>query len=183
MTEERPTIFTIGHSTHSIDAFIAMLRAHGIAELVDIRSMPRSRFNPHYNGHTLQASLEAAGIAYTHMKSLGGLRRAREDSVNKGFRNGGFRGYADYMQTPEFETALANLVALARERRVAIMCAEAAPTRCHRSLVSDALTVRGVSVEHILSETQSSPHALTEFAAIDGERITYPSREPELLLF
>ena len=170
-------IFTVGHSTRGADEFIALLQAHAIEQLVDVRTIPRSRHNPQFAGDALSRSLIAAGMAYLHLKALGGLRHARRDSINTGWRNASFRGYADYMQTPEFEQALEQLVSLARERRTAIMCAEAVPWRCHRSLIADALLIRGVSVEEIASTTTTRPHALTSFAQVEGIRITYPAAE------
>ena len=170
-------IFTVGHSTRSADEFIALLQAHGIERVVDVRTIPRSRHNPQFAGDALSRSLLAAGIAYLHMNALGGLRHARRDSINTGWRNASFRGYADYMQTPDFEQALEQLISLASERRTAIMCAEAVPWRCHRSLIADALLIRGVSVEEIASTTATRPHALTSFAQIKGTRITYPAAE------
>ncbi len=166
-------VYTIGHSTRTLDDFIALLRAHGIARLVDIRTVPRSRRNPQFDRDALPAALERAGIGYIHLAGLGGLRHARKDSVNTGWRNASFRGYADYMQTPEFERALEDLIALAGEAPAAIMCAEAVPWRCHRSLVADALTVRGISVEHILGPGRPQPHSLTPFARVEGEHILY----------
>jgi uncharacterized protein (DUF488 family) len=172
-----PEILTIGHSTRPLDAFIAMLKAHGVACLVDVRTIPRSRHNPQFNGETLGAALREAGIAYRPMKSLGGLRHPRKDSPNAGWRNEGFRGFADYMQSDEFAAAIGELRATGARRRTAIMCAEAVPWRCHRSLIADALTVRGVPVEHIMSEEKRDPHRLTSFAVVDGERITYPPEQ------
>jgi len=166
-------VLTIGHSTHPIDEFIGILRAHSVELLVDVRTVPRSRHNPQFNRDALPAALEAVGIRYAHLPGLGGLRRARRDSVNTGWRNASFRGFADYMQTPEFRAALAELIELAGERRVAIMCSEAVPWRCHRSLISDALLVRGIPVEHIMSAAGPKPHALTPFARVDGDKITY----------
>jgi len=164
---------TIGHSTHSIEEFVRMLAAHGVAALVDVRTIPRSRHNPQFNRETLPESLDAAGIDYVHLEGLGGLRHARRDSVNTGWRNLSFRGYADYMQTPEFAAALAQLIELSRARPTAIMCAEAAPWRCHRSLIADALAVRGIRVEHIMTAASRKAHALTPFAHVDGDKITY----------
>ena len=175
VASQRPSaILTIGHSTRSLDEFVAMLKAHGVECLVDIRTIPRSRHNPQFNGDSLPAALRAAGIGYHHMKELGGLRRARKDSPNTGWRNAAFRGFADYMLTPEFAAALAALTEEARGHRIAIMCAEAVPWRCHRSLVADALAVGGVPVEHIMSESRRDPHHITPFARISGARITYP---------
>lgn len=140
---------------------------------MDIRTVPRSRHNSQFNRDTLPASLAAAGIGYRHLPGLGGLRRARPDSLNTGWRNASFRGYADYMQAPEFELALAELIDIARAKRVAIMCAEAVEWRCHRSLVADALTARGIPVEHIQSAKRAKPHRMTPFAEVSGTRIVY----------
>jgi uncharacterized protein (DUF488 family) len=170
------TVSSIGHSTHPIEHFIAMLQAHSIEELVDIRTIPRSGHNPQFNRDSLPASLEAAGIGYRHMPALGGLRHARPDSVNTGWRNASFRGYADYMRTGEFEAALEELIGIAREKRLAIMCAEAVEWRCHRSLVADALEVRGVPVEHIQSVTRAKRHRMTPFAQVNGTEIIYRER-------
>ena len=164
---------TIGHSTTAIQEFVEILKAHSIEELVDIRTVPRSRHNPQFNRDTLPGSLAAAGIGYRHVPGLGGLRRPRPGSINTGWRNASFRGYADYMQTPEFEAALAELIDTARTRRVAMMCAEAVEWRCHRSLVADALTVRGIQVEHIQAAQRSKPHRMTPFAEVSGTHIVY----------
>jgi uncharacterized protein (DUF488 family) len=178
---EKPLIRTIGHSTRPVDALIEMLKAHGVQRLIDVRTIPKSRYNPQYNREALERALRDAGIAYEHMKALGGLRHPRKDSLNMGWRNESFRGYADYMQTPEFESALAALVGAAAQEAVAILCAEAVPWRCHRSLIADALTARGYPVEHILSATKSDPHTMTSFAWVEGESVTYPdSAEEEL---
>lgn len=171
---------TIGHSTRAIDEFLEMLKAHSIEELIDIRTVPRSRHNPQFDSGSLNRSLEQAGIAYRHMPGLGGLRKPRPDSINTGWRNASFRGYADYMQTPEFERALEELIVAAGARRVAIMCAEALEWRCHRSLVADALTVRGIDVEHIQSATRVKPHRMTPFAAVTGTAIVYPAGDDKL---
>ena len=170
----QPTVLTIGHSTRTLDTFIEMLCAHGVRHLVDVRTIPRSRHNPQFNRDTLPEALRLAGIAYTHMELLGGLRHARPDSPNAGWHNSSFRGFADYMQTPEFETGLEKLIQLAARERTAIMCAETVPWRCHRSLIADALKVRGVQVEHIMSESRTQPHLLTPFAQVSGIRIAYP---------
>jgi uncharacterized protein (DUF488 family) len=174
-------VFTLGHSTLPIRSFLAVLQAYGIECLVDIRTIPRSRHNPQFNGTALAESLKARDLEYVHMKALGGLRRPRKDSPNTGWRNEGFRGFADYMQTEEFENALAALIRMSRERRVAIMCAEAVPWRCHRSLVADALIVRGVPVVEILSESSWRMHELTSFAQVESLRITYPPEQAALL--
>jgi len=170
-----PVLFTIGHSTRSIEDFLALLKAHGMRRVVDVRTVPRSHRNPQFGIEVLPQSLAAAGIDYVHMPSLGGLRHAERDSTNMGWRNASFRGYADYMQTAEFEQALDELMALAREQPTAIMCAEAVPWRCHRSLIGDALTVRGVAVKHIMSLNTAQPHRMTPFARVEGTRIIYPA--------
>lgn len=171
----RATLWTVGHSTRSLDDFIALLQAHGIRRLVDVRTIPRSRHNPQFNKDQLPESVKQAGIQYIHMPALGGLRHACRDSVNSAWRNASFRGFADYMQTAEFEVALKELIRLAPSRRTAIMCAEAVPWRCHRSLIADALLVRGLKVEEITSETATRPHTLTPWACVVGEHITYPT--------
>lgn len=169
-----PVVLTIGHSTRPLEEFVHLLDAHGIKRLVDVRTVPRSRHNPQFNKDSLPKALRNLGIAYTHMPGLGGLRHPRKDSINLGWRNAGFRGFADYMQTPEFRNALQNLVAVAEKERAAIMCAEAVPWRCHRSLIADALLVRGVRVEEISSLTRTQPHRLTPFAHVFGTEVTYP---------
>lgn len=168
-------LWTVGHSTRPVGEFIALLRAHGIQQLIDVRTIPRSRHNPQFNQDQLPRSLKQAGIRYLHLPGLGGLRRARRDSVNTAWRNTSFRGFADYMQTLEFEVALNELIRLAHGRRTAIMCAEAVPWRCHRSLIADALLVRGLNVEEITSETGTRPHTLTPWSRVAGQRITYPA--------
>jgi uncharacterized protein (DUF488 family) len=171
----QPLILTIGHSNRSIEDFLALLKAHGVQRLVDVRTVPRSRHNPQFNRDALPQTLRRARIAYTHLKKLGGLRRAETDSVNTGWNNSSFRGFADYMQTPEFATGIVRLEKLAQTKRCAIMCAEAVPWRCHRSLLADAVTVRGHAVEHIMTPTRRNLHKLTPFARIRGKRITYPA--------
>jgi uncharacterized protein (DUF488 family) len=168
-------MLTIGHSNRPLEQFLEMLSAHEVELLVDVRTVPRSRHNPQFNKESLPEALEAAGIGYLHMPGLGGLRHANKDSTNTGWQNPHFRGYADYMQTPEFERHLGELLRLESERRVAIMCAEAVPWRCHRSLVADALTARGVPVSHIMSAKQANPHKLTSFARIEGTAVRYPA--------
>jgi uncharacterized protein (DUF488 family) len=175
------TIFTIGHSTRALEEFVALLKAHEVGQLVDIRTIPRSRHNPQFNRDILPTVLRNARIGYRHMKGLGGLRHPRKDSLNAGWRNASFRGFADYMQTAEFEMNLKKLIELTRKKQVVIMCAEAVPWRCHRSLIADALSIRDISVEHILSRTRRQPHKLTSFAEVKGERVLYPSAEtPDL---
>jgi len=172
---ERPTIVvTIGHSTRSLEELLELLEAHGVEHLADVRTIPRSRHNPQFNRERLARDLRRAGIGYTHMPTLGGLRHARPDSPNQGWRNASFRGFADYMQTPEFEAGIGALVEAAVSARTVIMCAEAVPWRCHRSLIADALCARGIRVEHILSGTRAEPHTLTAFAMVEGTRVTYP---------
>ena len=170
-----PTVYTIGHSTRSIEAFVDLLRQHGVEVLVDIRTVPKSRRNPQFGQQELAGSLAAAGIEYRYMKSLGGLRRPERDSVNAAWRNDSFRGYADHMQSEEFRQAVEDLLQAASENVVAIMCAEAVPWRCHRSLVGDALLVRGAKVVDVISPTSSRPHAMTRFAKVEGTSITYPA--------
>lgn len=167
-------VYTIGHSTDPIETFIAMLDAHGVETLVDVRTAPGSRRNPQFGKEALRGALAAAGIEYRHARELGGLRRPRPDSVNGGWRNESFRGYADYMQTAEFASALDDLAELAGRGRTAIMCAEAVPWRCHRSLIGDALLARGIPVIDILPGARSRPHALTPFARVAGTTVTYP---------
>ena len=174
------TVFTIGHSTMAIDDFVAVLDAYGITCLVDVRTVPRSRHNPQFNADALAASLASARVQYLPMPALGGLRHARKDSPNGGWRNASFRGYADYMQTAAFDEAVTALIGIARAQRTAIMCAEAVPWRCHRSLVADALTVRGVPVIEILSASAYRVHRLTPFARVAGLSITYPPEQPDL---
>jgi uncharacterized protein (DUF488 family) len=174
------TVYTIGHSTRPAAEFIATLQSFGIELLADIRTIPRSRHNPQYDQTELRKLLAAAHIEYLHLAGLGGLRHAKKDSVNTAWKNQSFRGYADYMQTPEFSGAVQNLISLATNQRTAIMCSEAVPWRCHRSLVGDALLVHGVEVEDIMAEGASKPHKLTPWAKVHGEQITYPAdTEPE----
>lgn len=175
----RTTLWTVGHSTRSVADFIALLCAHGIQQLVDVRTIPRSRHNPQFNYDCLPESLKQAGVHYLHMPALGGLRHARRDSINTAWRNASFRGFADYMQTPEFDLALKDLIRVARNRRTAIMCAEAVPWRCHRSLISDALLIRGFNVEEITSVTGTRPHILIPWSCVVGQRITYPAGAAE----
>jgi uncharacterized protein (DUF488 family) len=170
-------IFTVGHSTHPIDHFAQLLRAHGVGEVVDVRTVAKSRHNPQFGEDQLRVSLPEHQIGYVRLASLGGLRRPRQDSPNGAWRNTSFRGYADYMQTEAFSRGLAELVERASGTAVAIMCAEAVPWRCHRSLIGDALVVRGVEVLDIMSEKSAKPHALTPFAHLEGQRLTYPAAE------
>ncbi|WP_210481554.1 DUF488 family protein [Naasia sp. SYSU D00948] len=171
-------VLTIGHSTHPIEEFADIIRAYGVELLVDVRTVPKSRHNPQFNADALAESLPAAGIGYERMPALGGLRHPRPDSPNGGWRNDSFRGYADYMQTEQFADAVDALLTRARARRTAIMCAEAVPWRCHRSLIADALLVRSAPVLHIMSAAAARPHALHSFARVNGMRITYPPELP-----
>ncbi len=167
-------IYTIGHSTHSIEDFIRILNAHGIERVVDVRTIPKSRHNPQFNADALGEALQQQGLDYMRLEGLGGLRHTTRTSINTAWKNASFRGFADYMQTSEFEAALGELIALGEEKRCAIMCAEAVPWRCHRSLVGDALLVRGIQVEDIIGEGASRPHKLTPWAKVDGSKVTYP---------
>ena len=167
-------VFTIGHSTRTIDEFIRLITAHGVGRVIDIRTIPRSRHNPQFNRPEFSLSLRGAGLRYTHVPGLGGLRHPRPDSPNTGWRNAGFRGYADYMQTAAFTRSLDRCIELAKASQVVLMCAEAVPWRCHRSLVADALIVRGIGVSEITSGVRTRPHTLTPWAVVDGIRITYP---------
>ena len=173
-TESHLSVFSVGHSTRSLEEFLALLKAYSVTMIVDVRTVPRSRHNPQFNKETLPGNLKASGVKYVHMPELGGLRRASADSVNLGWENKSFRGYADYMQTKEFAEYLLHLVALARENCLAVMCAEAVPWRCHRSLLADALLARHIKVKHILTETSSTNHELTPFAHLEGTKVTYP---------
>ena len=169
-----PIVLTIGHSTRTLEEFIGLLQAHGATRVVDVRTVPRSRHNPQFNKTSLPRALKKAGLGYVHLPGLGGLRHAKRDSLNVGWRNASFRGYADYMQTPEFEQSLEELIRLAKQERIAIMCAEAVPWRCHRSLIADALLVRGIRTEDIMSPTRRQVHTLTPFAKVRDTLITYP---------
>ena len=181
--EPHHTLWIIGHSTRPIDEFIALLKAHTIAELIDVRTVPRSRHNPQFNTDTLAQSLRDSGIRYRHRPALGGLRKPKKDSINAGWRNESFRGYADYMQTEEFIRAVEELMAESRLYRTAVMCAEAVPWRCHRSLISDALVSRGWEVRHIMTAEKSDPHHLTSFAVIENGALTYPDPDAPPRLF
>jgi uncharacterized protein (DUF488 family) len=173
-------IFTVGHSTRSFDQFRAILKSHGVQAVADVRQFPRSRRFPHFNDDALIESLPRFGIEYLSFKSLGGRRKAQKDSPNAGWRNEAFRGYADFMQTPEFARPIDELIDAAMQRPTTTMCAEAVPWRCHRSLISDALLIRGWRVMDIFDEKNAKPHALTKFALVRGTAITYPSEETTL---
>ena len=175
-TPPRPAqIWTIGHSDRPLEKFLQLLKVRDITQVVDVRKMPRSRHNPQFNRDTLPRALGDVGIGYLDMPGLGGLRRSRADSPNMGWRNASFRGYADYMLTPEFEKSVQELLEQVREQSAVLMCAEAVPWRCHRSLIADALVVRGIAVEHILSLSGTQSHVLRSWAQVEGTRITYPS--------
>jgi uncharacterized protein (DUF488 family) len=176
--EFSPLVLTIGHSTRTLDEFIGLLQAHGATCVVDVRTVPRSRHNPQFNKASLPRSLKKAGLGYIHAPGLGGLRHAKRDSPNMGWRNPSFRGYADYMQTPEFAQSLEELIRVANEDRIVLMCAEAVPWRCHRSLIADALLVRGIHTEDVMSATRRQAHTLTPFAKVRGTTITYPTEAP-----
>ena len=167
-------IYTIGHSTRPIKSLSEILNAHEIVQVVDVRTIPYSKYTPQFNKEALAESLKSAGIEYIHMKELGGLRHPIKDSVNLGWKNASFRGYADYMQTACFAEAIEKLIEISKNENTAIMCAEAVPWRCHRSLIADALFIRGINVMHILSKTNSREHELTSFARVRGKIITYP---------
>jgi uncharacterized protein (DUF488 family) len=167
-------VLAIGHSTRTWKEFLDLLRAHRVKRVIDVRSIPRSRHNPQFNREILSRKLRAARIGYVHLRKLGGLRHARRDSPNMGWRNASFRGFADYMQTSEFDEGLHRLMKLAGQKRSAMMCAEAVPWRCHRSLIADALTARGIEVDDIMSMKRSQVHRVTPFARVRGHRITYP---------
>jgi len=169
-----PIIFTVGHSTRDIEDFVEVLKAYQVEEVVDVRTIPRSRHNPQFSAEVLPESLRKAGIGYLHLKGLGGLRHPLKDSLNAGWHNLSFQGFADYMQTEEFQKNIERLTALSRHKRLAVMCAEALPWRCHRSLIADALSVRGIEVVHITNRPSSCNHILTPFAKVHGKHITYP---------
>jgi uncharacterized protein (DUF488 family) len=172
--ESELIIYTIGHSTRSLDEFIELLTAYKIGLVIDVRTVPRSRHNPQFNKETLPASLKSQSIRYIHLPEIGGLRHPKRDSINLALKNASFRGYADYMQTKEFSDALLKLITLARENCLTIMCAEALPWRCHRNLISDALVTRRIKVLHIISKTDTITHELNEMAHVEGYTVTYP---------
>jgi uncharacterized protein (DUF488 family) len=168
------TVLTIGHSNRPLEEFLGLLQKHGATLVVDVRKMPGSRRNPQFGRDTLPPALDAAGIRYIHIPGLGGLRRTRPDSPNTGWESASFRGYADYMLTPAFQQSLQELLERVGEERAVLMCAEAVPWRCHRSLIADALVARGVAVEHILGPARTQPHVLRPWARVEGPLITYP---------
>jgi len=172
---QKPVIFTIGHSTHPIEEFVELLKMYGVKEVVDVRSIPMSGHNPQFNTDTLKESLQQAHIKYKHLKKLGGLRHSKKDSINLGWRNVSFRGFADYMATPEFSEGLESLIKIAGSRETVIMCAEAVPWRCHRSLIADALTKKGWLVRDIMSRTSAPKHRLTSFLRVRKGQLIYPA--------
>ncbi len=172
--EPELTVLTIGHSTRTPEEFTELLQIYGVTLLIDVRTVPRSRHNPQFNKEVLPDTLKHSGIKYIHLPEIGGLRHPKPNSINTALENASFRGYADYMQTKEFTEALLKIVALARENRVALMCAEALPWRCHRNLISDALVARHVRVLHIISKTSTITHQLSETAHVEGTKVTYP---------
>jgi len=174
-----PVVLTVGHSTRPLADFIDLVKAHLVVRIMDVRTVPRSRHNPQYNIDTLPAALLAEGIGYQHAAGLGGFRKPSPDSSNTGWRNASFRGYADYMQTPAFVEQLVMLMETAKRERIAVMCAEAVPWRCHRSLIADALVVHGLHVEEITSKNRRVIHRLTPFAHVQGVHITYPPAPTE----
>ncbi len=174
MKKKSFVIFTIGHGTKSIDEFVDLLKAYEVQRIVDVRTIPRSRHNPQFNKDILSKSLKKLHIGYIHIKGLGGLRHAKKDSVNTAWRNASFRGYADYMQTEDFEKNIERLIKIAKQKNIAIMCAESVPWRCHRSLIADALQVRGIQVRHIMSRKSCKGHILTAWIKARGLKITYP---------
>jgi uncharacterized protein (DUF488 family) len=176
--DSEPVVLTLGHSTRPLAEFIALLKAHAVTRLIDVRTVPRSRHNPQFDRDTVPTALAADAIGYEHVAGLGGFRRTHPGSLNTGWRNVSFRGYADYMETSEFAEHLANLIEKARRERIVLMCAETVPWRCHRSLIADALVVQGLHVEEIIDGTRRQPHALTPFARVSGTAITYPPDSP-----
>lgn len=176
--DSQPVVLTVGHSTRPLPDFIALLGAHAVKRLIDVRTVPRSRHNPQYNRDTLPDALDVARIRYSHVAGLGGFRHTHPGSPNMGWRNVSFRGFADYMQTAEFAESLSGLIELATREQVVLMCAEAVPWRCHRSLIADALVVHGIRAEEIISATRLQVHTLTSFASVDGTGITYPPEPP-----
>lgn len=177
MERKKQVVFTVGHSTRSIDEFIALLKQYAITEVIDIRTIPKSRHNPQFNGPELAHALRNHHIGYRHEKDLGGLRHAHSDSINDAWENASFRGFADYMQTPQFHDAIKHLLSIVQTKTVALMCAEAVPWRCHRSLIGDVLLTYDITVEDIFSLTSAKPHTLTPWATVKGHVVTYPKKQ------
>ena len=167
-------IYTIGHSTRSLQEFIQILKAYNISQLVDVRSIPKSHHTPQFNKEELEKDLPAQNITYHHLDLLGGRRHTTKKSINTGWHNASFRGYADYMQTPNFQTGIDQLIALARGKKTAIMCAEVVPWRCHRSMIGDALLIRDIDVIDIFDDKKTQSEKLTSFARAKGTNLTYP---------
>ena len=174
VASEKPLICTIGHSNRPLETFIDLLQHNEIVRVLDVRTVPRSRHNPQFNQELLPTSLDAVRISYNHLPGLGGLRHARADSQNTGWHNLSFRGYADYMQSAEFADNVQWVANLACTERCVLMCAEAVPWRCHRSMIGDALLLRGIRVEDIIGPKARKPHVLTGFAHVAGTQVTYP---------
>ena len=174
MGQKSSVIFTIGHGTKSTDEFVGLLKTYEVQTVVDVRTVPKSRHNPQFNKEVLPESLKKARIGYIHIKGLGGLRHARQDSVNTAWRNVPFRGFADYMKTEDFRQNIERLIELAEQTKIAVMCAESVPRRCHRSLIADALFVRGIKVKHIMSQETCQEHELTPWAEVEGFQEGYP---------
>lgn len=172
-------IWTVGHSTRPIETFLALLQAHLIQQIIDVRAFPYSRRNPQFHATDFVVSLQQAGLAYHHLPLLGGRRKSRPDSINQGWRNASFRGYADYMQTEPFQTGLSELMTWADDQRTAMICAEAVPWRCHRALIADALVSRGWDVRHIMTATKADLHRMTPFAQTDNGMLVYPCPDTE----
>lgn len=175
--KKRIRVYTIGHSTRSLNDFIELLKNYHITQLIDIRTIPQSRHNPQFNKVSLAHALRSHHIGYRHQKNMGGLRHAQPDSINTAWKNKSFRGFADYMQTASFKRGLESLIKTAHKKSVVIMCAEAVPWRCHRSLIGDALIARGIEVQDIYSIVSSKPHALTSWAQVHGTNVTYPAKQ------
>jgi uncharacterized protein (DUF488 family) len=173
----KKAVLTIGHSARTLEDFLHLLKSHRVSRLIDVRKLPGSTAHPYFNQDELSAALKEAGIDYLHIPALGGRRRPQADSLNGGWRNRSFQGYADYMQTDEFERGLREVIVAAARRRVALMCAEAVPWRCHRSLIADALVACGIPVEHIMSPTRRQEHTLRPFARVRGTQVTYPPED------
>jgi len=181
MADVPSAVFTVGHSTRMLETLIDLLAGATIVRLVDVRTVPRSRTHPQFDRAALPAALAGAGIGYTHLPGLGGLRRPRPDSIHGVWRNASFRGYADHMETPVFAAELEALIALAGAERTAIMCAEAVPCRCHRWLIADALVARGIPVGHLLEAGRVEPHVLTRWARVVSGRVRYAEPPPPSL--
>ncbi len=179
----QPILYTVGHSNRGLKEFLSLLKAHSIGRIVDVRTVPKSRRVPWFNEEALAPALNQAHIRYAHLPELGGLRHPKKDSTNLGWKNESFRGFADYMETPEFEKGLEKLNSMLSDLKTAVMCAEAVPWRCHRFLIADAETLRGITVEHLMSPASKRPHEVTSFGVVDKKlkppRVSYPAYEEE----